>query len=166
MRLWNELFDLSPQFDQALLDRIAAEERELVFSRFSNEMGIAIGLELLARGRQRGLAIAVDVTRHGQCLFHAGLPGTSPDNDDWIRRKRLVVDRFGHSSLYIGTKLKIEGRTLEDAFILPPHSYAAHGGCVPILIRDTGPIGSVTVSGLPQIDDHNLVVEVLRAHLA
>ncbi len=157
---------MSGPFNQTLLDRVAAEERDLVFTRFSNAMGIDIGLDLLARARQRGLAIAIDVTRHGHCLFHASLPGTSPDNAEWIRRKRLVVDRFGQSSLHIGTKLRIEGRSLEDAYILPPHTYAAHGGCFPILLRDTGPIGSVTVSGLPEIDDHDLVVEVLRAHLA
>jgi uncharacterized protein (UPF0303 family) len=44
---------------------------------------------------------------------------------------------------------------------LPFSDYAAHGGSFPICIEHAGVIGSVTVSGLPQRDDHELVVEAL-----
>ncbi len=148
------------------LEAVAAQEARLQFDRFSNDDGIAIGLWLVEQGRARGLSIAVDVRRFGHVLFHAALTGTSPDNAQWIDRKVRVVERFGHASLYMGCLCRVSGETLEQKFHLPPNTYAPHGGAFPILIRDTGPIGSVTVSGLPQRDDHALVVEALGVHLA
>ncbi|MNR61218.1 hypothetical protein D3C85_1829040 [compost metagenome] len=44
---------------------------------------------------------------------------------------------------------------------LPDAEYAAHGGSFPIVVKGTGCIGAVTVSGLPQREDHNMVVEAL-----
>jgi uncharacterized protein (UPF0303 family) len=109
--------------------------------------------------------VAVDITRNRHQLFHAALPGATPDNDSWIRRKTRVVNRFGHSSLYMGESARAAGTTFEDKFGLDPQRYAAHGGAFPILIRSVGPIGVVVVSGLPQVDDHRMVVDALRAHL-
>jgi uncharacterized protein (UPF0303 family) len=46
---------------------------------------------------------------------------------------------------------------------LDPRDHAAHGGSFPLLVRGTGCVGAVTVSGLPQRVDHELVVEALAA---
>ncbi len=152
--------------DEAVLEKLADEEERLQFPRFDNDVAIAIGLELVARGRAGRLPIAVDVTCHGHQLFHAALPGTSADNGEWIRRKNRVVNRFARSSLYMGTLCRIKGVTLEEKYILPPFDYAPHGGAFPVRIRGSLPIGTITVSGLPQIDDHALVVAVIADHLA
>jgi uncharacterized protein (UPF0303 family) len=77
-----------------------------------------------------------------------------------------VVARFGHSSLAVRQASVERGTTFEDEFGLDPQRYAAHGGCVPVVVRSVGPVGTVTVSGLPQVEDHRLVVAALRAHLA
>lgn len=151
--------------DAEELAMVAAQEARLQFGAFSNDDGIDIGLALIALGRERTLPIAVDVRRFGHVLFHAALTGSSPDNAQWIERKVRVVERFGHASLYMGADCRVAGRTLEQRFDLPPHLYAAHGGAFPILIRGTGPIGTITVSGLPQREDHALVVSVLEQRL-
>ena len=81
-------------------------------------------------------------------------------------RKSAVVSRFGHSSLYMGQLCRDAGTTLAAKFGVPVERYAAHGGAFPLIVRGVGPVGVVTVSGLPQVQDHRLVVAVLREFLA
>jgi uncharacterized protein (UPF0303 family) len=144
---------------------LAADEAELQLDRFDNDDAWALGVALVDEARRRGLSVVVDITRSGHQLFHAALPGTSPDNDAWVVRKSAVVSRFGHSSLYMGQLCRDAGTTLAEKYGLPVEEFAAHGGAFPLVVRDVGPVGVVTVSGLPQVEDHRLVVSVLRAFL-
>jgi uncharacterized protein (UPF0303 family) len=148
------------------LAALTAEEEELQFPGFTNDDAWALGSALVAAGRERGAPIAVDISRNRHQLFHAALPGASRDNDGWIRRKTRVVDRFGHSSLYVRQASIERGTTFEAEFGLDPSRYAAHGGAFPITVRSVGPVGVVVVSGLPQVEDHRMVVAALRAHAA
>ena len=147
------------------LAQLAAEEEELQFTGFTNDDAWDLGSALVAAARRDGAPVAVDVSRHGHQLFHASLPGTSPDNDSWIQRKTRVVHRFGHSSLYVRQASIERGTTFEEEFGLDPALYAAHGGAFPVVVRSVGPVGAVVVSGLPQLTDHRMVVAALRAHL-
>jgi uncharacterized protein (UPF0303 family) len=147
------------------LAELAAEEEELQFTGFTNDDAWDLGSALVAAARRDGAPVAVDVSRHGHQLFHASLPGTSPDNDSWIQRKTRVVHRFGHSSLYVRQASIERGTTFEEEFGLDPALYAAHGGAFPVVVRSVGPVGAVVVSGLPQLADHRMVVAALRAHL-
>ena len=104
------------------------------------------------------MTIAIDIRRFGHRLFHAALTGSSPDNAGWIERKIRVTEHFGHSSLFMGATSRAQNIDYAKVFGLSPATHAFSGGCFPILIRDTGPIGTITVSGLPQRDDHALVV--------
>lgn len=151
---------------QEFLDELLAQEERLQFSSFDNETAIALGLHLLQLGRARGLPITVDVTRAGQQLFHAALPGTSADNDQWVIRKNAVVMRFGHSSYYMGRRAALKDVPFHEAMLVDPLEYAAHGGAFPILVIGTGLVGTVTVSGLPQHEDHALAVEAIETFLA
>jgi uncharacterized protein (UPF0303 family) len=153
--------------DQELLESLLDQEQRLQFDRFSNDDAIEIGTALVERGRAEKLPVAVDVTRARQQLFHAALAGTVADNDEWIRRKTNLVYRLGHSSFYIGTQWRISGVPFEKKFEgLGLENYAAHGGCFPVVIRGTGFVGTITVSGLPQAEDHRLVVETIAKFLA
>lgn len=152
--------------DADLLAQLADQEERLQFAKFDNETALALGQQLLAAARDRGLPVTVSVRRNGQRLFHAALPGTSPDNDAWIERKSRVVDRYGHSSFYVGTQFRAKGGSFEADSRLDPDEYAAHGGVFPVLVRGVGPVGTVGVSGLPQADDHAFVVEQLELFLA
>ena len=147
------------------LAELAAEEEELRFGGFTNDDAWDLGSALVAVARRDGAPVAVDVSRHGHQLFHASLPGTSPDNDSWIQRKTRVVHRFGHSSLYVRQASIERGTTFEEEFGLDPALYAAHGGAFPVVVRSVGPVGAVVVSGLPQLEDHRMVVAAIRAHL-
>jgi uncharacterized protein (UPF0303 family) len=145
---------------------LAAEEEELQLTSFTADDAWSLGTALVTAARRAQAPVAVDVSRNRHTLFHAALPGAAPDNAAWIRRKARVVNRFGHSSLYMRQLCAADGTTLEEKFGLSPDRYAAHGGAVPIVVRSVGPIGVVAVSGLPQLEDHRMVVTALRALLA
>ncbi len=151
-------------YDQ-LLEELRQQEEELQFTRFPNEMALDLGLALLQAARSKPKPVTIDITRSGQQLFHFAMTGTSVDNDEWIRRKNNVVIRFGHSSYYVGISLKRAGQTMEEKYLLSSREYAAHGGAFPLKIQGVGVVGTITVSGLPQQEDHELVVTTLRQFL-
>jgi len=143
------------------LERSALQEQRLQFERFDATTAWTLGARLKDAAEARGVAVAIDIQLHGQPLFFYAMPGTTPDNVDWIRRKRNVVMRFQRSSYAVGLQLQQQQTTLEKQLAVDPRDYAPHGGCFPLNLIGTGCIGTITVSGLPQHQDHELVVEVL-----
>lgn len=149
-----------------LLDELEAQEARLVFDRFDENTAWALGCALREAALAAALPVAISIRRNGQRLFHAALPGSSADNDGWLERKTAVVDRYGRSSLRVGEQFRVDGGSFDTDSRLDPSRYAAHGGAFPILVRGTGCVGTVAVSGLPELDDHRFVVEALEAFLA
>jgi uncharacterized protein (UPF0303 family) len=149
-----------------ILTKLLQEEQELQFTEFNETTAWQIGNQLVERALAAGLPVAIDITRGAHQLFHASLQGTSADNDEWIKRKVRLVYRFGHSSFYMGQLLKSKGKRIEEAYLVSEKMYAPHGGCFPVIVKGTGMIGTITVSGLPQEEDHKLVVQTIRDFLA
>jgi uncharacterized protein (UPF0303 family) len=147
------------------IERIALQEQRLQFERFDATTAWTLGVRLKEAAEAHGVAVAIDIQLHGQPLFFYAMPGTTPDNVDWIRRKRNVVQRFQRSSYAVGLYHQQKGTTLEGQLGVDTRDYAPHGGCFPLKLIGTGCVGTITVSGLPQRQDHELVVEVLAALL-
>ncbi|OJF90100.1 heme-degrading domain-containing protein [Pararhizobium antarcticum] len=147
------------------LGRIALQEKALQFDSFSLDTGWALGALLQDTARQRKLGVVIDVSLFSMPVFYAALEGASPDNPHWVRRKRNTVFRFFKSSYATGLTLAKQGTDLQTKFGLPDSDYAPHGGSFPIVVKGTGCIGAVTVSGLPQRTDHDMVVEALASLL-
>ncbi len=144
------------------LAAITAQERELCFDKFDEEMAWVLGSRLRTMAVARKAGVVIDIRRFGQSLFYCALDGSTPDNADWVRRKSNLVARFHRSSYRMGIEV---GANLFEKYALPMSDYAAHGGSFPICVRGAGVIGSITVSGLPQRADHELVVEALCVEL-
>jgi uncharacterized protein (UPF0303 family) len=144
---------------------IAKQEHTLVFPRFDAARAWKLGTFLRELALARSHAIAIDIRTSGMPLFFSALEGTAPDNAAWVRRKSNVVAHFRRSSYAVGLRLQQTGATLIDKYGLPPAEYAAAGGSFPITVAGLGVIGAVTVSGLTQRADHELVVEALCAEL-
>ena len=146
------------------LARIALQERQLVFPEFNEETAWRIGNRLRSLAIERGLSIVIDVRRPTQQLFYAALSGTTSDNPEWVRRKTNVLFRFHRSSYAVGLDLEQKGSSTETRG-LPTADYASHGGSFPIRVQSAGLVAAVTVSGLPQRADHELVAEALCLEL-
>jgi uncharacterized protein (UPF0303 family) len=141
--------------------RIALQEQRLSFPAFDAETAWALGVALKTAAEAKRAPIVIDIRLYAMRLVSFALPGAKPENFDWARRKRNSVFRFQRSSYAMGRKLQFEGKTLHDLGALPERDFAVHGGSFPIQVDGAGCIGAVTVSGLPQRDDHTLVVDAL-----
>lgn len=149
-----------------LLDTLTQQEQELQFTAFSSDTALTLGLKLIELAKAGDKRITINIAVNGKVLFHHAMQGASADQADWIRRKNNVVARFGRCSFYVGIDHKHRGVVFEDIKYLDPRDHAANGGAFPITLKGTGIIGTATVSGLRQAEDHALVVEALRAVLA
>ncbi|GHD71341.1 heme-degrading domain-containing protein [Streptomyces mirabilis] len=147
------------------ITELESQERQLVLPHFTYDDAWTLGTLLVSMAREAAAPVAIDIRRGGQQLFHAALPGSTPDNDAWIDRKRRVVERYGCSSLLVGTRFRAKGTTFEASSRLDPDTYAAHGGAFPLTVEGAGVIGTVVVSGLPQLEDHAMVIKALHQFL-
>ena len=149
-----------------LLADLEEQERRLVFPRFGYEDAWRLGTVLVEVARERHAPVAIDIRCGAQQLFHCALPGSTADNDAWIDRKRRVVERYAESSYLVGERFRARGTAFEESSRLDPDRYAAHGGSFPLRLSPDGPVvGTVAVSGLPQAEDHRLIVEALERYL-
>jgi uncharacterized protein (UPF0303 family) len=156
----------APEDLAADIETITRQEQLLRFASFDADNAWQLG----SRMRDRLLALkaggTVEIELAGQLLFACATPGATPGQADWIRRKRNTVRRFARSSYAVGRMLARDGETLESRHGLLLSDYAAHGGGFPLWLDHTGPVGSIIVSGLPQRDDHKLVVSAIAEHLS
>ncbi|WP_150309038.1 heme-degrading domain-containing protein [Planctomonas psychrotolerans] len=151
---------------ESIIRAVEEEERTLLFPTFTNDDALRLGGLLVDLARERSLAVTVDITRGDQQLFHAAMAGTAAHNDVWITRKVRTVREFASSSYLVGLRAQKGGTAFEDAPWIDPLRYAGHGGAFPITVEGVGMVGTVTVSGLPQRDDHALAVEAITTFLA
>lgn len=147
------------------LERLLRQESLLQFDSFSNEAALGIGLKLVELARAEGKTVTVDIRRNGNLLFAHAMNGAPADHADWIRRKNNLVNRTGHSSHYIHTEVRENGGDIDALPTFEQREFAAHGGAFPVVVRGTGQVGTITVSGLPGPEDHALVVRALKDYL-
>ena len=147
------------------LERVAYQERELVLPRLDANIAWQLGSILRTMAADRKLPIVIDIRRFGQPLFYVAMDNTTPDNPEWVRRKGNVVARFHRSSYTEALREKLKGKTIYESQGLSLADYATHGGSFPLTVAGAGVIGSITVSGLPMRQDHELVIEGLCAFL-
>ena len=137
------------------------QEVDFSFSSFTNEDAIALGQEMLKIATNQKAPVIVQVRIGQQIIFHAALAGTTTENDWWINRKARVVEKFNHSSIYVRVSFEEKNQTFEEHSGLDNELYAAHGGGFPIIVTGQGVVGVALVSGLPQVEDHKMIIQGL-----
>ncbi|KQS69871.1 hypothetical protein ASG39_22055 [Rhizobium sp. Leaf371] len=141
---------------------LLVQEREGFVARFTAEDAWALGTLMRQAAVAARLPVAIEVTIAREPVFFTRLAMASEDNRHWAERKRRVVERFHHSSLYMRLLTQEEGYEFHHRYGLSPDLFAAFGGSVPIFQTDGNLIGTATISGLPDVDDHDFVVKHLR----
>jgi uncharacterized protein (UPF0303 family) len=134
---------------------------ELELPSFGPGEAVALGLLATDRAISEGLAIVIEVWHLGRLAYRAALPGSLPDSDEWIARKRRTVERYHRSTLATKVKYEERGTTFNEATGLSELEYAAHGGGMPVIVTGVGVVGGFYASGLPEVDDHEFLVRCL-----
>jgi uncharacterized protein (UPF0303 family) len=147
------------------IERINLQEARLQFSKFNEDEAWALGLLMRQAAQTRRLPLLIDIRVGNRQLFAAALPGTTQDNAEWVRRKVNTVYRFDAASYRINLEHQRSGRSFDASRGVDPLNYAAAGGGFPVRLQGSGLIGVVTVSGVPQRQDHGFVAECLAKHL-
>jgi len=151
-----------PAQDLAIL---AQQESLLHFTDFTPDTAWQLGNRLRDALLAREAGGTVEIEVRGQLLFACATVGAKPDQTNWIRRKRNTVHHFARSSYAVGRQLELDHQTLEADHNLPLVDYAAHGGGFPLFLAGPECVGTIIVSGLPQREDHNLVVTAIAEYL-
>ena len=142
--------------------------QEVLLELDSFSLADAIELGDLAKniGRARGLPIAIDIRLDDWIVYHVSLPGSTPENDSWISRKARVVMLKQHSTMYERVSAEERGVDWHKENNLLDETHAIHGGGLPLITKSDGLVGVLLISGLPQVEDHLLGIEVLTEFLA
>ena len=143
-------------------------QEELLLTLPALDVAGAVEIGEIAKsfGVMRGLPIAVEVRLGDWTIYHASLPGCTPENDWWIGRKARVVKLKKHSTMYERVLAQERGVDWHKENNLLDETHAIHGGGLPLITKGDGFVGVLLISGLPQVEDHLLGVEVLTEFLA
>ena len=147
-------------------DGLALEAKALQLSSLSQAEALEIGTIAQAIGLYRKLPIAIEVRMKEWTIFHVSLPGSTPENDSWIARKARVVNATGNSTMYERVLAEEQGIDWYAVKGLSEESHAIHGGGLALNVVGLGLTGILLISGLPQVDDHLLGVEIITEYLA
>lgn len=141
-------------------------EDELQFSKFTSEDALNLGLTFIkiAKELKQG-GIGIKIERNRQVLFTHLMDGTMVENAYWYDRKKNVVDRYNHSSLFVEEMYKDMGTTFAESSLLDPEMFQAVGGSFPLIIKNVGVVGSITVCGLTGELDHQICIDGIREFL-
>jgi uncharacterized protein (UPF0303 family) len=143
------------------IQRIAEQEQRLQLPALDLDTVWQLGTRLREIAVSRQVPLTIEIRLGGETVFFSAMPGTTPANTDWARRKRNTVELLHRSSYGVGRSLERDGKTLADTMGLPARDYASHGGGFPLRVKHAGVVGTVTVSGAPQREDHVIVVMAL-----
>lgn len=144
------------------IESLTEEQQALALPAFDYATAWQLGARMQAEAVAKNLPVAIEVSHGSTLVFFALLPGATPDNVDWTRRKRAAALRFHQSSLYMRLLCEQHGWDFATRFRLLPDDFAASGGGLPITVEGTGVVGAAAVSGLPDVEDHALVADALR----
>jgi uncharacterized protein (UPF0303 family) len=143
------------------LQRLALQEQLLQLSQFDEAIAWDLGMRIKAICEARQVGVTIEIRRAKETLFFYAMPGTTPNNAEWVRRKRNTVELLQRSSYSSGLANQKEGSSLPLRTGVSLNDYAEHGGSFPVRVKGVGCVGTVTVSGVPQREDHAIVVEAL-----
>lgn len=131
---------------------------------FTNEDAFELGTLAATVTREWQLSLSVDIVIEGYLAYRARLGKTGPGNDPWLVGKAAVVNHFGESSLLVRLRQEATGIPFTN-LPLDHDVMRAHGGSVPIYVGGAL-AATITMSGEPDVVDHEAATEALRRYVA
>ncbi|MGU3398195.1 heme-degrading domain-containing protein [Brucellaceae bacterium D45D] len=147
------------------IKQILRQEQALVFPSFDENDAFALGQRIRDIAVREKLSIAIDISLWDRRLFFSSTEGATADNLEWLRRKFNVVRRFHASTYRMVLEQQRDDRMFAPHKAIDVNDYALAGGGFPIRVKGAGVIGAAIVSGLPQREDHNLMVRAIATYL-
>lgn len=136
--------------------------KKIELESFSNKLALQMGLQIVELATSRQLHIGIKISRLNHDVFLYLDDSLPADKHLWLNRKANVAKHFEESSLSVKNDLINGNMTLEKTFALDSKNYIAKGGAIPIFVKGAGMVATITVSGLKDIDDHQIIVEALQ----
>ena len=136
--------------------------KKIELDSFSNAMALDIGLKIIDLAKIRNQNIAVEVCRLNHTVFLYMDDNLPVDKHNWLRRKANVAKQFEESSLSVKNDLEVGNMTLKKTFGLDEKNFIAKGGSIPIFVKNVGMIATITVSGLNDKEDHEIIIEAFK----
>ncbi len=152
--------------DKHLSSQLLIEEESLKILNLELIDALEIGEIGKSIGILKNLPIAIEVRLGDWTIYHASLPGSTIENQWWIDRKARTVMLKHHSTMYERVSAQERGVDWHKENNLLDETHAIHGGGLPLITKKDGFVGVLLISGLPQVEDHLLGVEVLTEFLA
>ncbi len=137
------------------------QQEEIVFNQFNEIDSWNIGCILREKAVENNYAITISITLNRRNLFYCAMPNTTPINHLWIKRKENTVYKFFKSSYEMSLYMQLKEDSLAVRYGLNHNDYGAAGGCVPIVVKGVGVVGTIGVSGLKEDEDHDLVIDTI-----
>lgn len=136
--------------------------KRIELKQFSNQLALEMGLAIVQLAQQRHQKIAIEISRLNHTIFSFVDDDLPADKHNWLRRKANVAKHFEESSLKVKHDLKKGFMSLIQTFALNEKDYLAKGGSIPIFVEHAGMIATITVSGLHDEADHQIIVDALQ----
>ena len=146
--------------------QLISEEQILTLPSLDLAGALEIGEIAKSLAVLRKLPLAIQVRLGDWIIYHASLTGSTIENHWWIDRKARVVSLKHHSTMFERVSAEERGVDWHKENNLLDETHAIHGGGLPLITKNEGFVGMLLISGLPQVEDHLLGVEVLTEFLA
>lgn len=140
------------------MDKCLLEEKNHIFDSFTYEIAFQLGSFFYEYAKANQIDLCADIYANGHTLFHFSSDGSTPDKDNWLRRKRNAVLQFAHSSKFMHLKCKGDDSLIETKYGCSLKDMTFTPGAFPILVKNAGCIGAIAVSGLAPDEDHQLII--------
>lgn len=149
----------------ALMKALEMQEEVLQFTHFTNDDAWELGNFLIQEAKKLGISIAVQIRRNNDMnIFCHAMPNMTKYNMERLLRKHNTVQMMEKSSLYMYMLLEESKEGIEGLQLSSEH-YGFYGGAFPIRVEEAGVIGSIAVSGIGHVADHDFLIKVISKYL-
>jgi uncharacterized protein (UPF0303 family) len=137
---------------------LEALEAQLVFASFELNDAWTLGSAAAAIILENGYSLSVQIVLAGRTVFKAAFNGVSQDTEPWLVGKAAAALRFESSSMLMRLRNDADPSVLDG---VDQDLYRTHGGSVPIRVVGRGIVGTITVSGEPDVIDHAVAIDAI-----